>query len=143
MPLSISHLKQDLAEIRTDMLRAITELLESVGNVHSATMPLCQKASSAALELQAKCWGPQWPMVRKGLVASHLFPAFEVLMSLCSAFLILVLDRDCPILGGFRSDLDALGVYGEATGSLLEDRKCPMGYEPRPSPDHNHHDDTY
>lgn len=124
IPLSISQIQRDFADLRTDMLTATTELLETVGNVRSTTMPLCPKANMAALELQVKCWGPQWSAVRSELVALHLFPAFEVLMSLCSAFLLMIFDRECSLLVESRSLLDSGGIYGRAIASLLGDRKC-------------------
>jgi hypothetical protein len=126
IPLSISQIERDLTELRTDMLATTTELLEKVGNVRSATMPLCPKANPSALELQVKCWGSQWSTVRSELVALHLFPAFEVLMSLCSAFLLTVFDRECSQLAASRSLLDSGGAYGSAIASLLGDRKCAM-----------------
>lgn len=124
IPLSISQIQRDLAALHTDMSVAVTELLEKVGNVRSATMPLCPKANMAAIELQVKCWGPQWSDVRSELVALHLFPAFEVLMSLCSAFLLMIFDRECSLLVESRSLLDSGGIYGRAIASLLGDRKC-------------------
>lgn len=124
--LSISQIQRDLAEIRLDMLAATTELLEKVGNVRSATMPLCPKANMYALELQVKCWGSQWSNVRSELVALHLFPAFEVLISLCSAFLLIVFERECSLFVGVRSLLESGGTYGRAIASLLGDRTCLM-----------------
>jgi hypothetical protein len=125
IPLSVSQLQRDLAEIRTDMLAATNGLLETIGNVCGATMPLCPRASLSALELQVKCWGPQWSAVRSELVTSHLFPASEVLMSLCSAFLLTIFDRECSAYTDFRSRLGS-GAYDQAIASLLEESKWPI-----------------
>jgi hypothetical protein len=125
-PLSISQLGHDLAEIYRDMEVAITELLESVGSVRGATMTLCPKVSSAALELQGKCWGPQWSTVCSELVASHLFPAVEVLLSLCSAFLLIIFDRECcSACIEFRSQLGS-GANGKTIAPPPEECKWRM-----------------
>lgn len=125
IPLNITQLERDIAEIYGDMEAAITELLASVGNVRSATMSLCPKVSSTALELQVKCWGPKWSTVCSGLVASNLFPAVEVLLSLCSAFLLKLLDRECcSACIEFRSRL-GFGANGKTIAPPPEERQWP------------------
>ena len=134
LPLSISQLEHDLAGICSDMEAAITELLESVGNVCSATMLLCPEVSSATLELHVKCWGPQWSMVCSELVASHLFPAVEVLLSLCSAFLLTIFDRECcSACIEFRSRL-GFGANGKTIAPPPEERKWRMTQTSSQSP---------
>jgi hypothetical protein len=125
LPLNLPHLERDLEQIREDMSTAVEQLLETVGKVRLSTMPLCPKASRAAPDLQIKCWGLQWSTVRSELVASHLFPAMEVLMSLCSAFLLTIFDRDyCSACTEFRSWWGS-GANEKTIAPPPEDRKCP------------------
>jgi hypothetical protein len=126
IPLSISQVERDLTAIRTDMSEATAQLLASVGNVRRATMPLSPTVSSSALALQVKCWGLQWSSVRSELVDRNLFPAVEVLMSLCSAFLTNIFDRQCSACVAHRNQSRSKdGTHGRAISSLLEHRKYP------------------
>jgi hypothetical protein len=123
--LNITHLDYEISAIHTDMLEATNELLESIGDGRESQMTLCPRAHPSAVELQIKCWGPHCWEVRSELIGSKLFAVPEVVMSLCSAYLLELFNREwstCVIDCKFLET----SARGRAILSLLAEGKWPM-----------------
>lgn len=97
IPLNISQLEREISAIQTHTVEATTQLLEHIGDVRQSQMPLCPEAPSSAVVLLVRCWGSQWSETQLELVQSKLFVVPEVVMSLCSAYLLELFNREWPV----------------------------------------------